>query len=115
MCFVCFRGFGALVVYCYPSRELGPHSGGVETHFIHQKQAVYTTHFPWPGHQIREKQRFGFPLVVWIPEMSMVDHMRGRSPRKRPHGILEEIFEASLRPAKRKKEDVICLGFHGMF
>ncbi|GMH38522.1 hypothetical protein BSKO_06406 [Bryopsis sp. KO-2023] len=101
-------GFDAVVVYHYPEGKLGPESGGKETHFIHQKQTLYTTSFPWPGTQIREKQKFGFPLVVWIPEVSRSDNVSScsRSPRKRSLEILEEIFEVSLRPAKRKKEEL---------
>lgn len=89
--------------------ELGPRSGGTETHFIHQKQSLYASHYTWSSNHNRDKQKFGFPLVVWIPDLSGIESPKCRSPRKRPYEILEEIFEASLRPAKRQKEEVICL------
>lgn len=63
-----------MVVYSYEDCEYGPSSGGRKTCLVHQKLVQTPLHYSSyysSRYQQEEKQEFGFPLVLWIPEKDL--------------------------------------------
>eukprot|EP00210_Caulerpa_lentillifera_P000263 g256.t1 len=93
--------YDEVLLYSYLGTQYGPNSGGRKTCFVHQKLIQTFSHYPgYYGYQSQreEKQEFGFPLVMWLPDDELAQLSKKRAFFQ---GNLD-ILEHSLRPFKRQ-------------
>lgn len=79
---VCCSDYDEVVLYSYQGSAYGPTSGGQKTCFVHQK-LVHISHYGSYCYSFvanrEEKQEFGYPLVLWLPEDDEFSVSRKRS------------------------------------
>lgn len=111
-------------MYSYRGSQYGPASGGRKTCFVHQKLVQTYSNYPnYYGCQTsrEEKQEFGYPLVLWLPEDELTQLSKKRALFQGNLGVCGvpfslvidrglnvssgfglDILEHSLRPFKRQ-------------